>query len=110
MVDIKMLEDMIESLKLEEDWERGRIPPVVCCLYTLRKDGLRFVVYKESYDNNSRLNIIGAKGKTQRFEGLPINQLYDTLAERFGCYESEDALQKQRDEMYERALERLTKK
>lgn len=109
MIDINILEDLIESLKLEEDWERCEVPRI-CCLYSRFKDGLRFVVYKGSYDNNSRLNVIGAKGKTQSFEGAPINQLYETLVKRLGCDESEEVLKKQRDEMYERAVERLTKK
>lgn len=109
MIDINVLEGRIESLKLEEDWEHCEVPNV-CCLYSIFKGGLRFVVYKGSYDNNSRLNVIGSKGKTQSFEGTPINQLYRALAERLGCDESGESLKKQRDEMYLRALERLAKK
>lgn len=103
------IEELIESLKLESDWESGSVPKKVDNLYTIRKDELRYIVYKISYDNDCRLRIIGRKGKTQTFIGEPINQLYKFLAREFGCNEPEDALKKHIDEMYKRALDRLTK-
>ena len=109
MFDVNMLEDLIESLKLESDWERGKVPSVDC-LYTTYKDNLRFIVSKMSYENNYRLHIIGIMGKTQIFGGEPIKKLYETLAERFGTDESAENIGKSREDMLKRALERLKEK
>ncbi len=106
MLDMNMLEDLIESLKLEDDWECANVSKVGN-FYTMRKNGLRIVVYINAHQNRYRMNIIGPNGRTLIYESDSAKNLYERLSGRLGTNEPEEDLQKHRDEMYQRALERL---
>lgn len=103
------LTDIVESLKLERDWEHcNKLSKKVECFYTIRKNELRYVVFKIPHDPDCRLRIIGPKGKTETYIGEPIDKLYKLLAENFEC--SEDDAEKNLERIYQSAMERLNRK
>ena len=106
MANETMLEELVETLKKENDWEKIDAP-LTKGKYSLSKDGFRFNVYLfDLSDPCYRLSISG-NGSYGYFKGELVKALYQLLVNRYGPIDTETLRKESEENTLKLALAKL---